>query len=306
MPSASTPWPRSSEMEPHHIVQRGPGLRQCEPMPSPEALDRFYTEKYFQTSDIYTATYHEREIAFFNAAARRKLALVASTVQCDVAGFSALEVGVGEGWSLQVLHDHGLTVTGVDYSDAACRQHNPVVADRMRTGKPEAVLDTLIADGSTFDLIWLDNVLEHSPQPGVLLRRLLDLASDDARLIVEVPNDYSKLQLHLLERGSISRPFWEAVPEHLSYFRVDGLRDFAEQHGWMTQRTVSDFPIDLFLLDEHSNYVERPEVGKGAHWARIDFDEIFRDTDDESMLRFYEATADIGLGRNVIGVFAPA
>lgn len=287
------------------IVTRPEGHRQCEPMPSSEELDHFYEEKYFQANDIYAREYDDQEITFFRDAVRRKVALLRSTVDHDLAGARVLEVGVGEGWTLQVLHELGFAVTGIDYSDFACRQHNPAMCEHLICGKPEDVLRSMQGD-DPFDLIWLDNVLEHSPDPGGLLELLSELSSARSRLVVEVPNDYSKLQLHLLAQHKISRPFWEAVPEHLSYFQPDSLAEFCLNHGWRSRRIMSDFPIDLYLLNDHSNYVEHPETGKGAHRARLTFEDAFRDTPIKSMISFLESAAAIGLGRNLIAVFEPA
>jgi 2-polyprenyl-3-methyl-5-hydroxy-6-metoxy-1,4-benzoquinol methylase len=286
------------------IVTRPEGFRQCEPMPSSEDLDRFYEEKYFQANDIYAREYDDQEIAFFRDAVRRKVALLRSTVDHELAGARALEVGVGEGWTLQVLDELGLEVTGVDYSDYACRQHNPAMCEHLICGKPEDVLRSMQGDGE-FEVIWLDNVLEHSPDPSGLLELLSKLSSARTRLVVEVPNDYSRLQLHLLGRQKISQAFWEAVPEHLSYFQPDSLAAFCLSHGWRSRRIMSDFPIDLYLLNDYSNYIERPETGKAAHRARLTFEEAFRDTPVESMIHFLESAAAIGLGRNLIGVFEP-
>jgi SAM-dependent methyltransferase len=176
------------------------------------------------------------------------------------------------------------------------------MCEQLICGKPEDVLRSMDRSAA-FDVVWLDNVLEHSPDPGGLLELLSDLSSEASRLVVEVPNDYSRLQLHLLEHHKISRPFWEAVPEHLSYFQSRSLAEFCLNHGWRARRLISDFPIDLFLLNEHSNYVEHPETGKAAHRARLGFEEAFRDVPVDAMLTFLESAANIGLGRNPIGVF---
>lgn len=288
----------------YEIVSSEAGVRQCRPMPSTEELDEFYEKRYFETNDLYVSDYNDREIRYFRDAVRRKLELVRSTFDGSIDGATVLEVGVGEGWTLDVLVDEGLDATGVDYSDVACGRHNPHVVRRLRCGKPDAVLAELTEEGLRFDIIWLDNVLEHSPDPGGLLDRLHELAGPRGRLVVEVPNDYSTLQMHLLETRAISQPFWEAVPEHLSYFSVESLQRFASVHGWEPCRLMSDFPIDLFLLNERSNYVEQPDAGKAAHWARIGFEEAFAKVPTSTMIRFLESAADIGLGRNLVGVFA--
>jgi SAM-dependent methyltransferase len=288
------------------IITAAEGVRQCDPMPSQEDLDAFYAQKYFQANDIYAPDYEPREIEFFRDSVRRKLALLHATTGTDISSARALEVGVGEGWTLQVLHESGMQVLGVDYSDWACLRHNPGVRDRLIVGKPEDVLRSLAKEGERFDLVWLDNVLEHTPDPAGLLGVLRELSAEGARLVVEVPNDYSNLQLHLLENGMVNRPFWEAVPEHLSYFRHDNFGAFCARQGWRQLRLMSDFPIDLYLLNEASNYINNADVGKAAHRARLSFEEAFRDTPADAMLAFLEAAAAIGLGRNLIGVFEPS
>ena len=193
-------------------------------------------------------------------------------------------------------------MVGVDFADFACKRHNPEVTDLLMLGEPLEILRGLHQDGREFDLIWLDNVLEHARDPQELLAAAAESASGEAWLVLEVPFDYSPLQKMALDRGLIDRPFWEAAPEHLSYFTPQGLERVAEEAGWETLRSMADFPIDLYLLHPGSNYVADPSQGRPAHRARMLVEELLGAQDLEATLDLYEALLRAGLGRQIISV----
>ena len=125
-------------------------------------------------------------------------------------------------------------------------------------------------------------------------------------LLVEVPNDFSALQNHLLEAGHIDRPFWVALPDHLSYFNQTGLRNLAKATGWHVAKTLADQPIDLSLLNPVTNYVMNREAGKAAHRSRLEQDNLLlRSASLPAVAAYYEGMAGVGLGRNIVALLQP-
>lgn len=280
----------------------GAGLVRASPIPEKGELAKFYSEKYFQSGQRYDLTYTDEDRAFIHSQITRKLGLLDRARGARDSFDAALEIGVGEGWTLAALKDRASSVVGVDFADFACKSHNPEVIDLLVLGEPLEILRGFHQKGRLFDLIWMDNVLEHARDPHELLSAAADTASDNAWLVLEVPFDYSPLQSMVLERGLIDRPFWEAAPEHLSYFTPQGLERVAMRAGWKTLRAMADFPIDLFLLHPGSNYVTDPSQGRPAHHARMMAEALLADQDLDATLDLYEALLGVGLGRQIISV----
>ncbi len=287
----------------YNIVKNQFGYYEVDPKPDQEVLDRFYQEKYFQSDLRYSHEYDEEERAYLQRIIERKVALLKKTIQDEFAGKRVLEVGVGEGWTLAHLEKEGAIPTGIDYSDYAVRQHNPQLADKLIQDHPDAAIERLVSAGEKYDVMWLDNVLEHSPTPDLLLKNLFKLAADDSVLMVEVPNDYSAIQKECSDRGLAKGNYWECPPEHLSYFNKSGLQQLGMSCGWEMVDAIADFPIDLYLFNETSNYALDPSVGKNAHRARIAFELMMARQDTDDLIEFYRSMLGVGLGRLITAVF---
>ena len=217
-----------------------------------------------------------------------------------------LDVGCGEGWALDYFQRQGWDVLGLDFSSFSLEQFHPGLRGQLRAGDLYDGLQELIAEGRQFDVLWLDNVLEHVLDPAGLLRRCHALTRPGGVLLVDVPNDFSPLQQHLLAHGHIDRPFWVALPDHLSYFGAAGLRNLATATGWRTQKVLGDQPIDLNLFNPATNYVLDQSAGRGAHQSRLEQDNfLLRTAPLPAVAAYYEALAGVGLGRSLVAFLQP-
>ena len=215
-------------------------------------------------------------------------------------------MGCGEGWALDYFQRQGWDVLGLDFSSYSLEQFHPGLRGRLRAGDLYDGLQELITEGQPFDVLWLDNVLEHVLDPAELLRRCRQLTRPGGVLMVDVPNDFSPLQQHLLAAGHIDRPFWVALPDHLSYFGAAGLRNLAAATGWRTARVLGDQPIDLNLFNPATNYVLDKSAGKAAHQARLEQDNfLLRTAPLPAVAAYYEAMAGVGLGRSLVAFLQP-
>jgi SAM-dependent methyltransferase len=280
------------------------GFYEVKEKPSPEDLQKYYAETYYQTAQgSYEKVYSDSEKQYFHAkieqkhiAARPHLSITPG----DLPRF--LDVGCGEGWALAYFASNGWDCVGLDYSDFGCKSQNPDVVQNLLAGDIYANVTTMIASEEHFDLILLDNVLEHVIDPGALLQSLRKLMKQQGVLIVEVPNDFSPLQQHLLERGHIDMPFWVAPPEHLSYFGPEGLTALAEATGWKVQSLMTDYPIDFNLVNPSTNYIKDRGVGKPCHLARVEIENLLHSISPEKTVALYSAFAALGIGRGLTAV----
>jgi SAM-dependent methyltransferase len=167
------------------------------------------------------------------------------------------------------------------------------------------LFDTLngLTGGAPYDVVWLDNVLEHVVDPAQMLTDIRKLTSPFGILVIEVPNDFSRTQKALLSSGQISRPFWVVMPDHLSYFNKEGLTGLADATGWELKRLIGDFPIDFNLFNPDTNYIEDRSKGKRCHQARVAIENLIHGISPDGANRLYEVLGDLGLGRNIVAFF---
>lgn len=196
-----------------------------------------------------------------------------------------------------------LNVSGIDFSDFGCKTHNPRVLSNLIVGDITQEMNKLVATNKKFDVIWLDNVLEHVAKPLVLLKSCKKLAKKNALLVIEVPNDFSKVQLQLLEMGYVPKPYWVIPPDHISYFNSKALNSLCKTQGWLNLDLIADFPIDFFLFNIHTNYVKNSKVGKDSHLARVKIENFINNLPELKKLNIYRVLAEAGLGRQIIGFY---
>lgn len=275
--------------------------------PTNQELSEYYSNKYYQTEQSnYRKIYPDEELEVIRTKVSQRLHKVEEVRGGHRKSGRVLDVGCGEGFALAEFRRRGWEVEGLDYSVEGLRTMNPELLEHVEQGDVFELLETRVSNGNTYDVVWLNNVLEHVTEPLGLLRSLRRLITDDGVLVVTVPNDFSELQETLLAVHEVPERFWIALPDHLSYFTSESLKSTANATGWHCNSVLADFPIDFYLAHRGSNYVVNQENGPHAHRARLMLEQLIAKRGDEHANRLYEALADVGLGRNITGFLSPA
>jgi len=269
--------------------------------PSEEELKNYYEKKYFQEDKgSYTIRYADDEISYNNNKLNQRYAVLENIMDAKEVGMKFLDVGCGEGWALSFFKRKKWDVLGLDFSDFGCKSHNQDCLSHLRVGNIYETLASLVIENQKFDVIWLDNVLEHVLDPLSLLQKCKSLIKDRGVLVIEVPNDFSPLQQFLYNKGIVAKPFWIVIPDHISYFNSDGLDAICRSTGWETKFLMSDFPIDLNLFNPNTNYVNEPTKGKSCHQARVDIENFLSSMFVTELNNLYQQIAKMGLGRSIV------
>ena len=279
------------------------GFYEISNKPSEQELTTYYADRYYQEQlTTYQSAYSEEELTYLKNKFRLRHHVVETLAGRSQVPPRFLDMGCGEGWALSYFHGQGYEVLGLDYSSYSLEQHNPALRPRLRPGDLYANLADIQREGHQFDVLWLDNVLEHVREPAKLLGLCRAVAAPRAVLVVAVPNDFSPLQNYLLETEQIDRPFWVVLPDHLSYFNPTGLRNLAAATGWHLTDMLGDQPIDVNLLNPATNYVQDKTAGPACHRARVALDNLLMRTAPlPAVAAYYRGLAGVGLGRNIVG-----
>lgn len=292
-------------MDDPRLRQHALGFWEVVDKPSPEVLADYYSQTYYQNEvSNYRKSYSTLELEVIGLRIAQRAAQIYALTGVKQPG-SMLDVGCGEGFVISYFRSQGWQVAGIDFSRAGVEQINPDCIEFVQQGDVFQLLKAKIATGEKYDLVWLGNVLEHVLDPVGLLRSLRFLIPDDGLLVVTVPNDGNAYQEELYNNGSISQRFWISIPDHISYFTPDSLKRTAEATGWQCLGLQGDFPIDLYLAHEGSNYVVDQALGPAAHQARLRLERLIGMAGPDAANRFYSALADVGLGRNITVYLRP-
>src|SRR5690606_14273251 len=101
----------------------------------------------------------------------------------------------------------GWAVHGIDHSIEGVSAMNPELAGCVEAGDLFRLLEEHGQRENRFDVVLLNNVLEHVPDPVALLSMLRKVVGPGGVLVVTVPNDFSDLQESLYSSGDIPERF---------------------------------------------------------------------------------------------------
>jgi 2-polyprenyl-3-methyl-5-hydroxy-6-metoxy-1,4-benzoquinol methylase len=130
-------------------------------------------------------------------------------VRPDDRGKRLLEVGCARsGWLGYFVREHGLAVTGLDYSEIGCRQSEAMLA---RDGVPGEILhgdlfDPPAACVGAFDFVTSFGVVEHFEDTAACLRALRRMLKPQGRIYTLIPNQIG--MMGAVQRA-LDRRFWE-------------------------------------------------------------------------------------------------
>ena len=168
-----------------------------------------------------------------------------------------LDVGCGSGKRLKYLQDLGWDTTGTDVDKEAVKNEQNKGLN-IETGN----LEDLNLPSNYFDAITLNHVLEHIPNPSVLINECYRLLKHGGKIIIVVPNNLS--WGHKLYKEN-----WRGIepPRHL----------------WVFNRNLL-----LSLLEK--NNINKTISIKSIHGANHFFLEskILKNTDDVNLNKFYK------------------
>jgi 2-polyprenyl-3-methyl-5-hydroxy-6-metoxy-1,4-benzoquinol methylase len=272
----------------------------AEPTPSKEFLNNFYSKFYFKNKlcATYSKKYSPEELK--NKKKKAELIINFILTHINKKKNELLEIGSGEGFLLKAAHDHNFKISGVDYNDYAIKIFNKSIINFFTKCDPDKYLNELILNKKKFDIVLLQNVLEHVPDPSALILNIKKILFKNSYLFIQVPNDFKDLHFLLKDKKYINNFWFFGPPQHLNYFNSHNIKYFFQKYKFKFIDAMSDFPIELFLAFK-KNYVNNPKTkSTESHKARIFYDNFILDQGHKKSSNFYKACYDVGIGRSII------
>lgn len=270
------------------------GFKHIIPIPTDEELSKIYTNDYYkhvdnffddrfqEDKDWYDLVYADRYDTFEQLLPKGKRSL--------------LDIGCGGGYFLKYGKDRKWHTLGVEPSTQAYKHLKDLGLDVINDFFCNDIAKKF---ENQFDVVYLNEVLEHIPNPTLTLSLIKKVLSPDGLVCIVVPNDYNPFQQSLVKVCNF-KPWWVAPPYHINYFDFLSLENLLKKVGFKVILKETSFPIDMFLL-MGDNYVGNDPLGRICHTKRKLFEKNLSFAGFNELKRnLYRALASLNIGREVI------
>jgi 2-polyprenyl-3-methyl-5-hydroxy-6-metoxy-1,4-benzoquinol methylase len=187
------------------------------PNPSPSELSSLYS------TGTYRAASGNRFVGFVEKGVYLARQLRRKRIEKYKRNGRILDIGCGRGVFLNVMKKNGWTVAGTEYDQITAESIAEYYNINVATGNPG---DWRFPPGS-FDVITMNHVLEHMPDPGIAIDECSRLLVKGGLLVVAVPN-ITSLQ------SSLGKQLWFHldIPYHLYHFSEEGLANLLKKYNY--------------------------------------------------------------------------
>ena len=151
--------------------------------PTSEELNSYYSNKYYQEAmGSYEKSYSNEELKYIKLKIKQHSYLIEQLTKKTKG--KLLDVGCGEGFTLKYYVEKQWQVKGIDFSRAGLEQQNPDMLDYVDIGNFYEILSQYQGNNNQYDIIWLNNVLEHVLDP---VNLLIDLKMGNKNFLIIIP-----------------------------------------------------------------------------------------------------------------------
>ena len=272
------------------------------PRPTQKYLDEFYSNLYFKDgiTSTYNNKYNKKERFFKEFRAEITINFLLENLKNPKRKINFLEIGSGQGFLMNAALKTNWKIKGVDYQSEPIKKINKKVLSFFIENDPSKFINDSIKNKDRFDIIVIQNVLEHVINPEKLISNLSKILNRNGILLLQVPIDYSPLQNLAMKEKKINKEYWYSPPQHLNYFNIQNLKKFLKKSNFNIIDAISDFPIEMYLWGNKKNYVNDKSLGSYAHQARVSMEHLISKNSSKDIINFYRSLYKIGFGRNQI------
>ena len=249
-------------------------------------------KKYFKTNPRYAKKSEEFEELYYKNQSLIRFFFIKKYLK--VKNLSLLDLGAGTGRFIHYVSKYCKKVVGVDFSNNQLRYK----LTRNTSFINEDPIKFINKEKIDFNIITLNNVIEHALDPKKLLLKLRKKIKKNSFLLISIPNDFSSHQKFLIKKKIVSKKYWLSFPDHLHYFDSKSFHKFSKSLGYKIIDEIADFPVELLLFQKNYNYINK-NLGKNVHQLRCNIvNHLCENNNIYKVIDFFKSINKIGIGRN--------
>lgn len=276
-----------------NIKKNSYGFRTIYPKPNKKILNKYYQKKYFNTNKSYKDKLLSSEKNYLKCIHSVNIFVLKKFIK-NLKKCSLLDLGAGKGTFVFNVQKNFRSCLGVDFAKANLGKEYKSNINFI-SENPEIFIKKNL---KKFNVITLNNVLEHVTNPVNFLKTLRQNIAKNTLLLITIPNDFSMLQ-KTTNKKIKNKNYWISYPEHLNYFNKQNFIKFSKKMGFDILDAFSDFPIELFLLKKEFDYTHDTSIGKKIHLLRCEiFSFLYKKKSLSLIYKFFKILYDIDIGRD--------
>jgi len=254
---------------------------------------QFYKEEFYQEKENYIES-HTQDLEWWSIEHNEKYDFFDQQL-AEHSSKKILDIGSGPGYFLKVGKDRGWDITGVEPGKPA---YQFSVEELGLNIFNELFTDKNYKNFGEFDVINMNKVLEHIPDPKQFLKYAYEILVSEGLICITVPNDYNPLQKIIIPYLK-KDPWWIVPKDHVNYFNLTSLSALVGTVGFKTIYTTSSFPLELFVL-MGEDYIGNSQIGREIHNQRKNFERAMAETNNTNLKRqIYNKLSELDLGREI-------
>jgi SAM-dependent methyltransferase len=267
------------------------GFSHIIPIPSDEELNAYYSEEFVEERPLYIKRITE-DLEWWRIVYNERYDLFDKHLKSNTKRI--IEIGCGLGHFLETGKERGWTTLGIEPSKKSASYARNLGLEVIN----EMLSNNNVSSLGEFDVVYLQEVLEHSNDPQTFLKICLKLVKPGGIICIAVPNDFNPLQKGLTKE--LAYPSWWVTQLHINYFSFDSLEELLKSIGFDIIVRTTSFPMEFFLY-MGKNYVGNDELGRDCHSLRKNFDiQLNKSGLLDIKQDLYTSLARMGIGRECI------
>ena len=270
------------------------GLKHIIPLHKNTVQEEFYSEKFYQKETKNYIKRHQEDYEWWSIEHNEKYYYFEKYVD-ETNRRKILDIGSGPGFFLKIGKERGWDVTGIEPGKIAYEFAKHELGLNIVN---EFFCEQNYLNFGLFDVVHLNNVLEHLVDPINILKMAIEITEQKGLICVTSPNDFNPLQKMAVE--NLSKDYWWVVPDHhVNYFDSKSLNKLFSNLRLNVIYETTSFPLELFLF-MGDDYIGNDKIGRNIHKKRMTMEKHFSDAGENGFKRrIYNKLAEFGLGREI-------
>jgi len=262
------------------------GLITLDPKPTPQELERLYSQDYFETGQHGLNQTGNYEASMDKSIDRRKTYLQDNILRYEPNVKSLFEIGYAMGHLLVAARDMGMKVSGIEFSDFAATRAKEKFDLNLLSGDFET--KDLTDEYNQWDCVFGGDVFEHFANPDAVASKTSKLLRPGGVAVMYIPSTFNlfstKLAVLAYQLTGKRKKMYDN-PYHLYEYTTGTLQKLLSKHfSKVVIVNKIKKPSELNMKNKTLEY----RLKRAVHYVNYPFTKLFNRNGDRLLVLAYK------------------